>query len=84
MSTLAQLEAVGARAREELAVARRSYRRRRDPAEPAARRPADLAADTRGGEQTGPESLPRLMVPVELDRVGPCSPKKPCSPEKKA
>ncbi|GAA3965798.1 hypothetical protein [Gordonia caeni] len=59
MSVAAQLEAIGARARADLAAARRTYAQRTSPA----RRTSDRE----------PESLPRLMVPVQLDRVGPCS-----------
>ncbi|AVL99965.1 hypothetical protein C6V83_06455 [Gordonia iterans] len=70
MSTLARLEAIGARARADLAAARRTYEGRRDwiRAEPGRTAAVDRAET---------EVLPRLMAPVSFGaarlRTGPRS-----------
>ncbi|WP_448222973.1 hypothetical protein [Gordonia iterans] len=55
--TVARLEAVGARARADLAAARRAYEGRRD------RSRGEL---TRAAEAVEAEALPRLMAPVSF------------------
>ncbi|GAC56606.1 hypothetical protein GOHSU_10_00020 [Gordonia hirsuta DSM 44140 = NBRC 16056] len=57
MNIAAALEAVGAQARADFAAAHGVYRRTAPGVEP----------------MDDADSLPRLMVPVRLDRVEPCS-----------
>ncbi|MFT3663219.1 MAG: hypothetical protein QM809_18200 [Gordonia sp. (in: high G+C Gram-positive bacteria)] len=64
MSPLAELEAIAARARAELAVARRRYRRRRVPGD------AGRAESARRRAAVESDSLPPLMTRVGYGRTG--------------
>lgn len=72
MNTPARLEEIAARARADLAAARRAYDRRNGKRSGTGEG-GDDGGTAAGRTGSAPETLPQLMVPVELDRVGPCS-----------